>query len=154
MNQAGLVLVLACTLGLAVAGPIGGSAPGRMTHDGSVPGGYPSVDGGFSAGAIGDTNTQRLLGPVAGLGRTALAFDGKDDFALVRSFGGLPKKTMTAAAWICIKQGGQQQLPCSRCTLLYWSALGCTALLCNVRCVLHCIVQCIVHCTAALCTAQ
>lgn len=42
----------------------------------------------------------RPIGPVAGLARTALRFDGRDDYALVRDFTGLPTSAMTAAAWV------------------------------------------------------
>eukprot|EP00959_Pyramimonas_sp_CCMP1952_P300369 6282526-Pyramimonas_sp.AAC.1 len=93
------IMVMAC--GLAAGGPIGGSAPGyHGTHDGTVPGAYPGVDG-ESVAAAASGNMYRPIGPVAGLGRTALSFDGNDDYAVIRSFAGLPTKTMTAAAWIC-----------------------------------------------------
>ena len=95
-------LVLA--FGLATGGPVGGSAPGsRGTHDGTVPGGYPGADG-EAVAAAARGNPHRPTGPIAGLGRTALSFDGNDDYVLIRNFAGLPTKTMTAAAWICVTQ--------------------------------------------------
>jgi len=54
----------------------------------------------MGAATATDGGNRLPIGPVASLAKTALQFDGDDDFALVRQCKSLPTKTLTAAAWV------------------------------------------------------